>query len=239
VVAALELYFDTDATRRIRVLWEALESEGVQSMLSLLGRRHRPHVSLAVADRLDPETVAPALSGMAAAPPLRLRFDFAGQFVGRVLWLGPAPQRELLDHQARVHQRLTDAGVAVWDKYTPGAWVPHCTLSMRVPNPLMGTAIRRCLEMLPIEATVVGAAVTDHARGIAYPLPSGTSASDATPLPAPEPGSESEPEPEPESEPESEPEPGSGADSVPGSQSQSSPGARPRPAGIASVEGTR
>ena len=107
-------------------------------MLSLLGRRHRPHVSLAVADRLDPETVAPALSGMTAAPPLRLRFDFAGQFVGRVLWLGPAPQRELLDHQARVHQRPTDAGVAVWDKYTPGAWVPHCTLSMRVPNPLMG-----------------------------------------------------------------------------------------------------
>ncbi len=184
MVAALELYFDTDATRRIRVLWEALESEGVQSMLSLLGRRHRPHLSLAVADRLDPEAVAAALAGVVAAPPLRLGLDFAGQFVGRVLWLGPAPNRELLDHQEQVYQRLTGAGIDVWDKYRPGSWVPHCTLSMRVPNPLMGTAIRRCLEMLPIEASIVGAAVTDHARGIAYPLPAGTSAG-ASAAPAP------------------------------------------------------
>jgi hypothetical protein len=42
---------------------------------------------------------------------------------------------------------------------------------MRVPNVLMAAAIRRCLEVLPIEATVVGASVTDHARGIAHPLP--------------------------------------------------------------------
>jgi hypothetical protein len=40
------------------VLWAALESEGVQSMRSLLGQRHGPHVSLAVAPRLDPDQVA-------------------------------------------------------------------------------------------------------------------------------------------------------------------------------------
>jgi hypothetical protein len=60
--------------------------------------------------------------------------------------------------------------VEIWDPYQPGRWVPHRTLSMRVPNPLMGAAVRRCLEFLPISATVVGASVTDHANGIAAPV---------------------------------------------------------------------
>ncbi|MEV0878692.1 2'-5' RNA ligase family protein [Micromonospora echinofusca] len=171
MVAALELYLDTDATRRIRVLWEALESEGVQSMRSLLEQRHRPHVSLAVAPRFDPERVAAALRGTVVAAPLRLRFEHAGQFVGRVLWLGPTPTVELLAHHARVHGRLAGAGIGLVEHYQPGRWVPHCTLSMRVPNVLMAAAVRRCLEVLPLEATVVGAALTDHARGISHPLP--------------------------------------------------------------------
>ncbi|HEX5542665.1 MAG TPA: 2'-5' RNA ligase family protein [Micromonospora sp.] len=171
MVAALELYLDTDATRRIRVLWDALESEGVQSLRSLLGRRHRPHISLAVAPRLEPEPVSDALAGMVVATPLRLSFQHAGQFVGRVLWLGVTPTAELLAHHAAVHARLLRAGIAVTDHYRPGRWVPHCTLSMRVPNPLMTAAVRRCLEVLPIEATVVGAAVADHARDILHPLP--------------------------------------------------------------------
>ena len=171
MVAALELFLDTDATRRIRVLWNALEAEGVQSMRSLFGQRHRPHVSLAVAPRLDPEQVAGALVGAPVAPPLRLSFQYAGQFVGRVLWLGLVPTPELLAHHASVHDRLAQAGVALSEHYQPGRWVPHCTLSMRVPNVLMGAAVRRCLEVLPIEATVVGGAVTDHARDIAHPLP--------------------------------------------------------------------
>ncbi|MCM0678021.1 2'-5' RNA ligase family protein [Micromonospora phytophila] len=171
MVAALELYLDTDATRRIRVLWDALESEGVQSMRSLLEQRHRPHVSLAVAPRFDPERVAVALAGLTVAAPLRLTFEHAGQFVGRVLWLGPAPTAELLEHHRQVHARLAAAGITLVEHYQPGRWVPHCTLSMRVPNVLMAAAVRRCLEVLPLEATVVAAALTDHARGISHPLP--------------------------------------------------------------------
>ncbi|WP_433268778.1 2'-5' RNA ligase family protein [Micromonospora vinacea] len=170
MVAAVELYLDPDATRRIRVLWDALEAEGVQSMRSLLEQRHRPHVSLMVAPRFDREQVAEALQGMVVAAPLRLDFQHAGQFVGRVLWLGPAPTPELLAHHRLVHDRLAAAGIPLAEHYQPGRWVPHCTLSMRVPNSLMAAAVRRCLEVLPLAATVVGAALTDHARGIAHPL---------------------------------------------------------------------
>jgi 2'-5' RNA ligase superfamily protein len=170
VVAALELHLDVDATRRVRTLWRALEAEGIPSMASLMEERHRPHVSLAAARRLAPDAVVSALAGTPVGVGLRLELDFVGQFVGRVLWLGAVPSIELLELHRAVHARLVAGGVEVWDLYQPGRWVPHCTVSLRVPNPMMGAAVRRCLEFLPISATVVGASVTDHANGIAEPL---------------------------------------------------------------------
>jgi hypothetical protein len=170
MVAALELYFDPPAERRLRGLWDALEEAGVPSLRELTHRRHRPHLSLVVADRLDPAAVHEALDGIPPAPPLALSFQYTGLFVGRVLWLGPSPTAALLAHQAEVWRRLTRAGIQVWPLYAPGAWVPHSTLSMRVPRPALTPAIRRCLEVLPIEATVTSAAVADHARGVLDPL---------------------------------------------------------------------
>jgi hypothetical protein len=171
VVAALELFLDVEATRRVRGLWRALEDDGVPTLAGLLNQKHRPHVSLAVARTLAPHAVADALAGLPVGRGLRVDLDFVGQFVGRVLWLGVVPTVELLTHHRLVHERLSSAGVEVWDVYQPARWVPHCTISMRVPNPLMAGAIRRCLEVLPLPATVTGAAVTDHANDISHPLP--------------------------------------------------------------------
>jgi hypothetical protein len=166
MVAALELYFDHAAERRMRVLWDALEDEGVPTLRGLLDGKHRPHLSLVGAPSLDPLVVREALDGFDAVPPLTVSFQFAGVFVGRVLWLGPSPSVSLLGHQAEVWRRLTVAGVAISPLYSPGAWVPHATVSMRVPRPVLTEALRRCIETLPIEASIVGAAVADHARGI-------------------------------------------------------------------------
>ena len=171
MVAALELYLDTDATRRVRALWAALEREGIPSLASLQNERHRPHVSLAAAHRLHPDDVAAALGDLPVGRGLTLDMEFVGQFVGRVLWLGVTVTPDLLDHHRTVHDRLAARGVEIWEHYLPGRWVPHCTISLRVPNPQMATAVRRCLEVLPIHATVTGASVTDHANGIAHPLP--------------------------------------------------------------------
>lgn len=169
MVAALELYLDVDATRRLRTLWRALDAEGIPTLGSL-HQKHRPHVSLAAAHRLDPHAVAEALSDFPVGRGLTLDMDFVGQFVGRVLWLGVTVTGDLLAHHREVHDRLTAGGVEIWEHYRPGRWVPHCTVSLRVPNPMMAPAIRRCLEILPLRATVTGAAVTDHANDIAHPL---------------------------------------------------------------------
>ena len=166
MVAALELYFDHVTERRMRVLWDALEADGAPSMRRLLDGKHRPHLSLVAAPALDPDVVAAALDGFAAVPPFTVSFQFTGVFIGRVLWLGPAPNVALLEHQAEVWHRLASAGVELSPLYAPGYWVPHATVSMRVPRPVLTEALRRCIETLPIEASFTGAAVADHARGI-------------------------------------------------------------------------
>jgi hypothetical protein len=171
VVAALELYFDTDATRRIRNLWTAMEAAGVPSLKNLTHGRHRPHLSLVAADRLDAAATVAALDGLDAAPPLKITLDHIGLFVGRVLFLGPAPTIELLDLQAAVHGRLALAGIEVFDVYRPGAWVPHSTMSMRVPHAKLPDGLRLCLDMLPLEATIVGGAIADHVRDQYRKLP--------------------------------------------------------------------
>jgi 2'-5' RNA ligase len=169
LVAALELYLDVDTTRRVRNLWRALDADGIPSLGSL-HQKHRPHMSLAAAHRLDPHAVAAALADFPVGRGLSLDVDFVGQFVGRVLWLGITVTEELLAHHRAVHERHTAGGVEVWDHYRPGRWVPHCTISLRVPNPVMAPAVRRCLEYLPIRATVIGAALADHSNDISHPL---------------------------------------------------------------------
>jgi len=170
MVAALELYFDAPAEKRLRRLWDALEEAGVPTLRDLTHRMHRPHLSLTGAERLDAGAVATALAGLKAAPQLEVRLDYIGQFLGRVLWLGPVPHADLLAHHAAVHERLATAGIAGFDHYQPGRWVPHCTLSMRVPLPKMTEAIRLCLDTLPITASLTSAAVADYARDEWWPL---------------------------------------------------------------------
>ncbi|MEV8513895.1 2'-5' RNA ligase family protein [Dactylosporangium sp. NPDC051484] len=171
MVASVEMYLDERASRRIRVLWDQLEEMGVQSLRTPHDGRHRPHVTLAVARQLDPEAVAETLATIRVAEPLRINFQYAGVFVGRVVFLGPAPTPELVEHQARVWRLLDGAGMESLPLYTPGEWIPHSTVSMRVPRPLLTETLRRCLESLPIEATVTRAAVADYARDIYREIP--------------------------------------------------------------------
>ncbi len=195
MVAAIECYFDPVADRRIRRLWDALEAAGVPTLREHTHRRHRPHVSLVAAPQLDPDAVAGALADLVVPARIRLSFECVGQFARGVLWLGPAPTRDLLAHQAVVTERLATAGVEISELYHPGRWVPHCTLSMTARGGLAAVAAPLCLDIVPVEATLVGAAVVDHTRGLYRPLGPGSG-------PRPEPGSGgAAPDPRPAPEP--------------------------------------
>jgi 2'-5' RNA ligase superfamily protein len=169
MVAALEVYFDPTSTSRLRKLWDAMEDAGIPSLRDLTHGRHRPHLSLVAAPVFDVGPVRAALAGVDLAPPMTLKLDHIGVFPGRVLWLGPAPRHDLLDHQAAVFRRLDAAGLPLDPYYRPGEWVPHVTVSMRVPHKHMTEAIKLCMDVLPIELTVTGGAIADHARDVYQP----------------------------------------------------------------------
>jgi 2'-5' RNA ligase len=169
VVAAIELYFEPDAERRLRALWTALDAAGVPSLGDHTHRRHRPHLSLAVADEFPPEQTAVALGELRMQ--VTVCFQYAGQFPGGVLWLGPAPTHALLELQREAVARLDAAGIPFWPHYRPDVWVPHSTLSMNARGGAIAKAVPLCSDIVPLETRLVSAAVVDHTRGQFTPLP--------------------------------------------------------------------
>lgn len=170
MVAALEMYFDQAGERRLRTLWDALEEARVPTLGTHTHRRHRPHLSLVAADELPPAAALAALDGF-RVPDLPISFQHVGQFPGGVLWLGPTPTKELLALHADALSRMDAAGIAVWDLYRTGTWVPHCTLSMTARREAVARAVPLCCDVLPLHTTLTGAAIVDHTRGHFTPVP--------------------------------------------------------------------
>ena len=169
MVAAIELYFDPVAERRLRTLWTALDAVGVKTLGDHTHRRHRPHLSLAVADELPPGPVAEALGVLPL--PLPVTFQHIGQFPGGVLWLGPSPTEALLSLHRLAVARPDAAGIPIWPLYHPDAWVPHSTLSMVARREAVAAAVPICSDILPLPTSLVAAAVVDHTRAQFTPLP--------------------------------------------------------------------
>ncbi|KKB99521.1 2'-5' RNA ligase family protein [Mycobacterium nebraskense] len=140
MVHSIELFFDPDAEATIRGLWDALAAAGIPSQAPA----GRPHVTLAVADRITGEADA-------ALRPLTERLPLACT-VGASLLLGRSnailarlivPTTGLLDFHAEVHrlcgEHLTPAPAPT---SLPGQWTPHVTLARHVGGPALSRALR-------------------------------------------------------------------------------------------------
>lgn len=140
MVHSIELLFDPDTEATIRGLWDALTGAGILSQAPA----GRPHVTLAVADRIAGEADA-------ALRPLseRLPLDCA---VGASLLLGRSnailarlivPTAELLDFHAQVHRLCGEhLAPAPAPNSLPGQWTPHVTLARRLGDSVLSRALR-------------------------------------------------------------------------------------------------
>lgn len=142
---------------------------------------HRPHFSLSAA-RVDRDDLARVLEVAAAVAarhrPIPLIFSEVGRF-GRagVVWLGPAPTRELAALQRDVYRSLK----ATWppafgERSAPRLWVPHCTLATRVAKPLLRDVQTGLAEKYePIRGSVAGlATILVGGRGDVAHVPLGS-----------------------------------------------------------------
>lgn len=172
---AIEMFFDEGAAATVRAIWRDLAAAGLPS-LSIYGHgQHRPHVSLAVFERVSPDAMgalrsmlAPATAGARLALPLNSLGTFPGE--EGVLFLGVAVTAGLLDLHARTHAALAGQTAGLWPHYRPGYWVPHCTLAQGLDAEGTAAAFRLLHGFSPIAATVTSAGITDTTTGAVTPL---------------------------------------------------------------------
>jgi hypothetical protein len=163
---AIEMYVDDRADAAVRRLWQRLADAGLPSMATRTHRRHRPHVSLAVAESLagaDLAPLRPVLMSRRPALSLYVLGTFPG--TGGALFLGVQVTAELLAFHAGVHAALAGQPIRHWAYYQPGSWVPHCALAEGLDRAEAGKAFRLLADYRPVTAEVTSVGVKDTATG--------------------------------------------------------------------------
>ena len=152
-----------ETARPILDLWS--RAEGFEETPSMAALGYPPHLTFAIYDEIAPDVLSQAMRETFSNQP-RLSITFTGircfEAVPLVLWAAPGDASELQRLHALVHARLDPA--LCREYYRPGAWVPHCTLAMRVAEDR--TAAARSFVEEPIEPFEV---IFDMADCVTFP----------------------------------------------------------------------
>jgi 2'-5' RNA ligase len=167
---AVELLFDPTTEAALKGLWARLETAGVPSLASRTHRRHRPHISLSVAERIDAAQLKGA-RGFLATTHLDVTLYAPAVFPRPgVLYLSVVPTLALLRLHQEVHAALRDGMVAPRDGYSVGAWMPHCTLAQDLTRAQLVRGIDLLYDQPVIAAHVSSAGLLDTTTGEVLPL---------------------------------------------------------------------
>jgi hypothetical protein len=164
------LWPDPDTDRVIGQMWNAVAARGLPSMARHTHRRHRPHASLVVAEKLEARAALAAV-GVVPRKPIRLSVSAVGVFPGGVLILVCDPERDLIDEQVRVHDAVAPLATDLWPLYHPGRWTPHITVAMNLTNQQLAEALPVVLDRLPIDGLFDTGGVEDGGTGGRWPSP--------------------------------------------------------------------
>jgi 2'-5' RNA ligase len=164
------LLFDPTTEAALKGLWVRLETAGVPSLASRTHRRHRPHISLSVAEQIDLGRLHGA-SDYLASTHLDVTLYAPAVFPRPgVLYLSVVPTLALLRLHQEVHAALRDGMVAPRDGYAVGAWMPHCTLAQGLTRAQLVRGINLLHDQPVIAAHVSSAGLLDTTTGEVLPL---------------------------------------------------------------------
>lgn len=154
MVHSVEMVFDPETETTIRDIWDRLREAGIPSQAPA----SRPHATLTVAERIDPE-VDELLAPLTARLPMPVRIG-APLFFGRskaVLARLVVPTAALLELHADVHRlALPHLHPGPMANALPDGWTGHVTMARRVVPAQMGRAVRIAGKPGEIPGTVVG-----------------------------------------------------------------------------------
>ena len=154
MVHSVELVFDPDTEAAVRHIWDGLRQAGIPSQAPA----SRPHATLTVAERIDPE-VDELLRPLVARFPQACRIG-APLLFGRgkaVLARLVVPTAELLEVHADVHRLcLPYLHPGPMPNALPGEWTAHVTMARRVVPGQLGRALRIAGKPTEMVGSIVG-----------------------------------------------------------------------------------
>jgi 2'-5' RNA ligase len=154
MVHSVELVFDPDTEAAIRHIWDGLREVGIPSQAPA----SRPHATLTVAERIDPE-VDEVLRPVAARLPIPCRIG-APLVFGRsqvILTRLVVPTAQLLALHDDVYRLcLPHVAPEPMANSIPGQWTAHVTMARRVHGNQLGRALRVAGRPSEIKGRIVG-----------------------------------------------------------------------------------
>ncbi len=167
---ALEVFFDPASEAAVKGLWARLEAAGLPSLATRSHRRHRPHVTLVVAERIQSARLQDAQDRLAATHLDVTLYSPAVFQRNGVLYLSVVPTQALLWLHQQVHAALDGGLVGSWGTYSVDAWVPHCTLAQELGPAQLARGIELLHDAPIIDAHVSSAGVLDTTTGDLLPV---------------------------------------------------------------------
>jgi 2'-5' RNA ligase len=166
MVHSIELLFDRDTEAAIRHIWDDLASAGIPSQAPA----SRPHVTLAVAERIAPDVdallrpVAQRLP-LACAVGASLLFGRSNAVLARLI----VPTTELLELHAEVHRICGPYLVpGPMPNSLPSQWTAHVTLARRVGGAQLARALRIAGRPSELRGTLAGLRRWDGSKRVDY-----------------------------------------------------------------------
>jgi hypothetical protein len=168
MVHSVELLFDADTEARLRQIWDDLDAADLPSRLPA----GRPHVTVAVAERIAPDVDALLLPVTQQLPldcevGAPVLFGRSNAALARLV----VPTTALLALHADVHRICAPYLLpGPLSHSLPGQWTAHVTVGRRIENASVGTVLRTAGQPAEIRGRLAGLRRWDGTERVEYPI---------------------------------------------------------------------
>ncbi len=127
---AAVLYIDGRTSSSIEEIWRQQADENISRFV--IDEGHLPHITLDACEELSLSACKDSLELFAEGiEPFSVEMPYIGLFPHKegAVFLGVTMTERLLTLQKSFHEVFGRHGRTMYDVFTPGKWVPHCTLA--------------------------------------------------------------------------------------------------------------